>query len=412
MKLSNDFLTESNVRKIISDNGLDLLLSTSIINIKKKKDIVIVSPVGDLSEFKNFAKQLENSGINKIANFVFVYKKGLDFLCMNNLDALHIKERIPLGTSGAFFAAAYLGYLLNYNIIVVSDINAFINSKESFKKCAELAKKENKVVFPIGASDEDTNTQSIASYNVNGFAFYPHSVFENIGLHTPYFWRGGEDFEFLERLREGNVVLVNKNAYVHHRRAGFTIFHKMNEKRKFYPYVAGLMKAHLFLSLHNFYYNLIFLLWYLFYSFFADTFSDEELKETIRKVPSFSLFVPKKNGEDIFEIKKISKKAAYPSSWTLRFFHILKMILSLLLTKKARIYTDEIILKIPRWKLLVGLVKAALLIPWNFILALIALKNGREKARKFVYPVKPENAKKAIKMFANMINKDLSNIQN
>jgi len=400
----NDFLIEDKVSEIISTGGLDLLLSSFLLDIKKKRDVVIVCPVGDVDELKNFTDCMKNSGISKMANLIFIYKKGLDFVQLEDIDALHIKEKIPLGTSGAFFAAAYLGYLLDYDIIVVSDINAFIDSKESFKKCVELAKKENKVVFPVGASDEDIDPDQVASYNVNGFAFYPRSVLENIGFHTPYFWRGGEDFEFLERLKENGVVLLNKNAYVHHRRAGFSIFHKMNEKRKFYPYIAGLMKAHLFLSLNNFSYNLIFLLWYLFYSFFANAFDDEKLQQTLKKTPDFSLFVPaKKNEKPIFEIRKISKKAFYPSSWALRFLYMIIMIPSLLLTKKARMYTDEIILKIPRWKLMLGLIKATILMPFNFILALIALKKGREKARQFIYPVKPENAKEAIKIFANLI---------
>jgi len=382
-------------------------------NRRKKAEVALFCPVGDKNQLIEFLKVVRKLDYHDKIDYLFIYPRnfGIDpeDSIFDGLSIIHIEETLPVGTSGAFFCGSYFLYQEGYIFIIISDIDAVPNSKNMLTVLLAKAKGKDKVIIPSSYSSSDRNYQREMA-NINQWSIIPRAIFEKVGFYTPYFWRGGEDFEFLERLKKTNLVSVQRDIFIYHPHAGFTIFHKMNEKRKFYPYVAGLMKAYLFLSLHNFYYNLIFLLWYLFYSFFADTFSDEELKETIRKVPSFSLFVPKKNGENIFEIKKISKKAAYPSSWTLRFFHIVIMVLSLLLTKKARIYTDEIILKIPRWKLLFGLIKATILIPWNSILALIALKKGREKARQFIYPVKPNNAKEAIKIFADMINKNLYNM--
>jgi len=407
---NRNFLTDEKVSKVLSESGLDKLLSSFLINIKKRKEVVIVCPVGDLKELKIFSYYMKKTGIAELADMLFVYKKGLEFIELD-ADAIHIKEKMPLGTAGAFFAAAYAGYSLGYKIIVVADVNVFIDSKKSFSECVQLAKEGDAVVFPRCIPQEDLNPQKTVSYTgVNGFAFYPRAAFEKAGFHIPYTWRGGDDFELLDRLQKANLIHKNPNAYVTHPRAGYTIFHKIAEKKKFYPYVGGIMKSFLLSGKNSYLSYLKFILWYLFYSFFADVFFDRALTQAIVNAPNFSLFIPQQEDKESVQIKKIAAKGIYPLSLFLRFLQTIPMTFSLLLTKKARVYTDEIILKIPRWKLLFGLIKATILIPWNFILALIALKKGREKARQFIYPVKPNNAKEAIKIFADMINKNLYNM--
>jgi hypothetical protein len=398
------------IKTIIKKNNLDLIISSFQSNIKNKKDVIIVSPVGDIKDVKNFEKYLKKEGIDKLADLLFVYRYNLDFIS-HKTNSICVKEKFPLGTSGAFFLAACLGYLFNYKVIVVSDINAYIDSKKSFIECLNLALKEKKVVFPIGSASEDISSKNISSYNVNGFAFYPREIFNITGFHTPYFFRGGEDFEFLERIKKVNLLEVKNNVYVYHQRSGYSIFHKLISKRKFYPYIAGLMKAHVFLSSNYFKYNLIFLIWHSYYSFFADVFSDSDLKKTINTVKDFSLFVPKQNSNEWFEIKQIHKKANYPKSWLERFLITLKMILSLILTKKAVIYTDEVILKKSRINFISGLLKASLFILFNFIKALFDLFEAKKNAKKFSYPIKPENAPEAIKIYLQLIKENLENIK-
>ncbi len=406
MKLQeNDFLAEEKINEIISKNNLNLLTSSFLLNIKKRKNIVIVCPAGETEELKNFAKYLKNSGISSLADAIFVYKKGLDFVALDGISALHIKEKISLGTSGAFFTAAYLGYLLRYDIIVVADINVFIDSKKSFLECVELAKKENKVVFPLCIAPEDANPDVAKSYNVNGFAFYPRKVFEIAGFHTPYTWRGGEDFEFLARLATAGLVYVNKNAHISHSRAGYTVFHKMAEKKKFYPYMAGHLKAFLILAKRSLVYYIKFLLWFVFYSFFADVFSDRELFKTLGKSPYFLAFYPASQKEEGFEIKKVRQSGVYPYSSFLRFFMLPSILISLLLSKKAQVYTDEITSRASRRNILFGLFKAVFLMPWRLLQAVQALLLGRETSKTLIHPVKPENAGEAVKLFAGLLEK-------
>jgi len=395
--------------KIFKEN-LKMIISSYKSNIKKRKDIIIVSPVGDIKDLKNFEKYLKKEGIDKLADLLFVYKYNLDFIS-HKINSICVKEKIPLGTSGAFFLAAYLGYLFNYKVIVVNDIDAYIDSKKSFIECLNLALKEKKVIFPIVSALGDISPKNISSYNVNGFAFYPREIFNFIGFYTPYFFRGGEDFEFLERIKKENLLEVKDDVYVYHQRAGYSIFHKLNAKRKFYPYVAGLMKAHIFLTSNYFKYNLFFLIWYLYYSFFADVFSDSDLKKTINLVKDFSLFIPKENNNEWFEIKQIYQKANYPKTWLERFLITLKMILSLILTKKAVIYTDEVILKKSRINFILGLLKASLFIPFNLIKGVFDLFQAKKNAKKFPYPVKPENAPEAIKAYIQLIKENLENIK-
>ncbi|MEM3499678.1 MAG: hypothetical protein QXF35_01500 [Candidatus Bilamarchaeaceae archaeon] len=403
MKNNHDFLTEKKVSQILLDSGLDILLSSFSLNIKNMKDTVIVAPVGDIEELKNFVKYLKDTEINEVADVIFVYKHGLDFIPLN-LNALQIKEKIPLGTSGAFFAATYLGYSLGYEIIVVADINVFIDSKRSFLECRKIVKKENKVVFPVCISLEDANPDKALSYNVNGFAFYPRKAFGVVGFHLPYTWRGGEDFELLIRLGKANLIYINKNAYVVHPRAGYTIFHKMAEKRKFYPYIAGIMKSFILHSFSDLSAIAKFILWYVFYSFFADVFSDRELSKTLEKAPFFQFFYPALINNKILEIKRVKEKGFYPYSSILRFLLTPFLFISLFISKKATIYTDEIILKTSRFNIFFGLVKAIIFIPIRFLQSLKSLFIGRNTAKRLIYPIKPENAKEAIKIFSKIIN--------
>jgi len=408
----NNFITEYEVSEIISNSNLNLLLSSFLLNIKKKKDIVIVCPVGDVEELKNFAKYLKNSGISKLADVVFVYKKGLDFVPLEDISALHIKEKIPLGTAGAFFAAAYAGYSLGYKIIAVTDIDAFIDSKESFSECVKLAKKENKVVFPLCTSQEDSNPQKTVSYGVNGFAFYPRSVFEKAGFYTPYMWRGGEDYDFMSRLNKTGLLLPLTDIFIYHPRAGYTVFHKMAEKKKFYPYVAGLMKVFLFHSERSVFALLKFFTWFMFYAFFGDVFSDKDLLVMLSKCNQFTTEYNFTDQISKVEIKRVKERAAFPSSFFDKVLKEPKLLISLLFFKEARIYTDEIKLKISRVELFAGIIKALFLAPFRFVQAILAFIKWKKERRKVVYPVNVKNANEAIKIFADIVNKNLSNIQN
>jgi hypothetical protein len=383
-------------------------------NRRKKAEVALFCPVGDKNQLIEFLKVVRKLDYHDKIDYLFIYPRnfGIDpeDSIFDGLSITHIEETLPVGTSGAFFCGSYFLYQEGYIFIIISDIDAFPNSKNMLTVLLAKAKGKDKVIIPSSYSSSDRNYQREMA-NINQWSIIPRAIFEKVGFYTPYFFRGGEDFEFLERIKKENLLEVKDDIYVHHPRAGYSIFHKLNAKRKFYPYIAGLMKAHVFLPSNYFKYNLFFLIWYLYYSFFADVFSDSDLKKTINLVKDFSLFIPKENNNEWFEIKQIYQKANYPKTWLERFLITLKMILSLILTKKAVIYTDEVILKKSRINFILGLLKASLFIPFNLIKGVFDLFQAKKNAKKFPYPVKPENAPEAIKAYIQLIKENLENIK-
>ena len=373
-------------------------------NRKGKAKEVIFCPVGDKEQLKDFITNISKLDGYKDIDYFFLYKKGMQInpksKMFNGLSVIHAEEDLQIGTSGAFFVGSYALFNEGYEVIVISDIDAVSTSKQMLRILLQKARELQKVVAPLSKAKDEINESQC--YNTNQWGAFPRSVFETLGFYTPYTWRGGEDFDLKIRLEKAGLISISKDIFIYHQHSGYTIFHKIVEKKKFYPYVAGLMKAFLLQSQHDIKAAIKFLVWYLFYAFFADAFSDNDLVKTLKKSSDFLAFHPTNQKKEI-EIKKVRNKGVYLHSSSLRFLLTPAILTSLLLSKKALVYTDEIILQTSRINLLLGLIKATILIPWRILQAFSSLFSGIKTGKKLIYPVKPENAKEAIEIYKKMI---------
>ncbi len=374
-------------------------------NRKGKARDVLFCPVCDESQLRDFIATLKKLEGHKDLDCFFLYRKGMRINLksgiFDSLSALHAEESFPLGSSGAFFAGTYALFHEGYDVIVIADTDAVPSSKNILRVLLQKARELRKVVVPFNNPKE--NTAPAKTYVINQWGAFPRSVFEKVGFYTPYMWRGGEDYDFMLRLRNADLLLPLSEIRIYHPRAGYTVFHKMTEKKKFYPYIAGLMKAFLFHSERDAFAAVKFLAWYVFYAFFGDVFSDKDIFIALSNCNRFTTEYTFSDFSAKAEIKKIKEKAAFPSSFLDKVFKEPKLLLSLLVYKKARIYTDEINLKMPRIALLAGIIKGSVLLPFRFVQAGLAFMKWKQERKKVVYPVKPENAKEAIETYKRLI---------
>ncbi|MEM2954834.1 MAG: hypothetical protein QW625_02705 [Candidatus Nanoarchaeia archaeon] len=374
-------------------------------NRKGKADEVLFCPVSDehqLKEFITTIRKLEGYGT---IDYLFLYKKGFPINpkseLFDGLSAIHAEENIPLGSSGVFFVGSYALFQEGYKVIVIADIDAIPSSKKILSILLRRAYELQKVAVPLNNPKE--NIVPAKTYVTNHWGAFHRSVFEKVGFYTPYMWRGGEDYDFMLRLKEAGLLLLLEEIFVYHPRAGYTIFHKMAEKKKFYPYVAGLLKAFLFHSERNLLAGLKFIIWYVFYAFYGDVFSDSDMAMTLSKCNRFTTEYHFTDLTTKIEIKKIKEKAVFPSSFLDKISKEVRLLLSLLLSKRALIYTDEITLKISRAELLFGVVRGLLLLPFRFIQAFFCLMQWSRERKKVIYPVTTKNADEAIAIYEKLI---------
>lgn len=374
-------------------------------NRKGKAKEVLFCPVCDEIQLKDFITTLKKlEGHNDIDCF-FLYRKGMridpESGVFDGLSVLHAEERFPLGSSGAFFAGTYTLFHEGYDVIVIADTDAVPASKNLLHILLQKARALRKVVVPFNNPKE--NIAPAKTYVINQWGAFPRSAFAKAGFYTPYMWRGGEDYDLMLRLRNVGLLLPLNETFIYHPRPGYTIFHKMAEKKKFYPYAAGLMKVFLFHSGHDLGTAAKFLVWFVFYAFFGDVFSDKDIFMMLSNCNRFTTEYNFSNFSVKTEIKKVKERAAFPSSFIDKISKEPKILLSLLLTKKAEVYTDEIHLKISRIELLTGIIKGVSLLPYRFAQACLALMGWKQERKKVVYPVKPENAKEAIEVYKRLI---------
>lgn len=163
------------------------------------------------------------------------------------------------------------------------------------------------------------------------------------------------------------------------------------------------MKVFLFHSEFSFKSTLKFIVWYVFFAFFGDVFSDRDMVMTLTKCNCFIFNYSFTNPSNNIEIRRVREKAVFPSSLFNKISKDFLILFSLLITKKANIYTDEIILKMSRIELLFGIVKALLLLPLRFFQAQKALLDWKKERKKVIYPITLKNIKKAIKIYEKLI---------
>ncbi len=247
---------------------------------KPYKDIVIFSPVGDMAQLDGFAKHVKELGIDKDADFLFIYRQGLEYKDYG-LSALSFTEKMPIGTSGCFFAGQAMSYALGYETIVVADLDAFLDSKKTFDGMIAQAKQSGKAIVPLSKSPKEE--KPLPNYFVvNQWGVFPRAVFEKVGFEIPYTYKGGEDWEFSNRLKHYGQVNIYKDGHASHEKIGMGIKEKLKNPKKYYPYLKGLMIAFSVSWQYDWVSYLRFFAWFCYYNTYAIMLEDKALTKTVR----------------------------------------------------------------------------------------------------------------------------------
>ncbi len=362
-----------------------------------RRSIVVFSPVGNRAQLEAFVRHVKKLGIGNEADFAFLFRKGLS-APKTGLSELRFFEKTPLGTSGCFFAGQALCHSLGYKTIVVADLDAFLDSRRTFGSMVRMAGEEKCAVVPLSRAPG----KQLAAGNyfvMNQWGVFPREVFDEAGFAIPYTCRGGEDWEFSQRLKKQGKLEVYSEGSACHPRAGSTVYHKMANGAKFYPYVSGLMLAFLFSSSY-----LRYLAWWLYYSFIADSFSDPQMAEAVQcRRPSVAS--AKQGQPPRVLIRKASASVPVPS----RAIFIPASLLQLAFFSKAAYGQEEVLLKMPRWHLWLGMACAALLSPLRLVQGIGAVLAWQKERKNYPYPIMPSGVGKAAKAYLKQLKKAAGN---
>ena len=369
--------------------------------------VCVFAPVGDCAQLNVFLQQVERLGLDKReVDFLFIYR-DINDIQDTGLSALYFVEKHPIGTSGCFFAGQKLLYELGYSVIVSTDLDAELDCVETFDSIVALAMERKIAVFTRSIFNENTSKQ--IAYNVNDWAAYPREFFETVGFSNPYMWRGGEEYELLTRIQKKhrNKFMVHSGGYTHPF-VGFSIYHKLVERKKYYPYVSGILRAILFLSEYDKMALPKFVLWYTFYGFFADLLNDPTLKQILKTSGRFELLRTIDEMPVQFKIEKIKESGEFSNTSISRVVYLPFSLLALAVYGRYTLYTDRITLLTGKGSFILGLVKATLNAPFRACEAIKRISEWKSERKKVVFPIKPSNADEAELAYEKMINQKVA----
>ncbi|VVB58879.1 Uncharacterised protein [Candidatus Anstonella stagnisolia] len=355
-----------------------------------QKKIAIFSPIGDMSQFPLFLSQVKSLGLDKDADFIFIYRAGLQ--PVSGLAAVHAFERMPLGSSGCFFAGQMLAYELGYEVLVVADLDAMLDSRATFDSCVKIAS-GGMAAVPFSKAPQEARADPNYAV-VNQWGFFPRSIFESVGFEMPYTNKGAEDFEFRQRLQHAKKLVVFQGGFVTHEKTGMGIYPKFANRKKYFPYIAGLMKGYLFCSSYSPSFYFRYVAWHCYYAFFADVFLQAQLLRLLSNPFDLSAYAVADNEQQVFLLKKSGNAGALSTFLSL---------FALLLSKKAAAGGSEIRLAVSRPRFALLLAKAILFVPVRFVQALYSLAAQKQKASKLAFPITPQNAQAAAQSYAALL---------
>ncbi|VVB58875.1 Uncharacterised protein [Candidatus Anstonella stagnisolia] len=209
------------------------------VNGKRKHDVCVFCPVGELKFVAPFLEALEKQSFREF-DLLFVYRKGLAPANAKGFNALWVQEGGDYGTAGAFYLGQSFAYELGYEFVVLADIDAVVESQELIGKLVQAAKQDGKVHMPVILEPN----RKVGGENPNGFGCIPRGVFEKVGFSNPFFYRGGEDWDFVRRLRKAGLYVPEKNLVVIHPASGVGIFLDAQNSAKYATYYANGLKSY------------------------------------------------------------------------------------------------------------------------------------------------------------------------
>ena len=364
-----------------------------------KHSTALLVPAGDKEMLRSFVKILKKQTF-KDFDILFIYPQGAEFYSDKSLSIISAEEKIPLGTSGCFFAGQSLLYQEGYEIIVVADLDAIPSSPELLSVLVKDALEHKCVSIPLSkAPDKELSADY---YTINQYGAFHRSVFEKAGFATPYFWRGAEDWDLTERMKRLGLVRVVREVRVIHPFSGYTVFHKMENRSKFYPYLSSLMKSYLLLGGIG---NLFrYFAWYSFYRFFSIVFSDAELKQTLSSSASF--VIPEKIPPGPVSTKKTGDSAEIKRGYASRLLDSLAALLGLAFKGEAQLHNELVSVQPSfRPRLLPNMLLAFLLSALYPLEAFLLLLRWPAERRKVLYPIYPKDAGEAAQIYSVLLGK-------
>lgn len=363
-----------------------------------QKKIAIYCPVGSESELPGFFSHVKSLGIDSAADFVFILRGGLKLPSMP-LPAFCASEKHPLGTSGCFFAGQSLAYQLGYETMVAADLDAFLDSRETFDSLLSIAQKG---ACAVPLSKPPGGEGSRGYFVINQWGACPRSAIDAAGFVSPYNYRGGEDYEYALRLRKAGLLRVFTEGFSIHPREGSSIYHKSQQPKKYYPYVCGLMRAFLLSSSYDFSGLPKYFLWHAYYSFFADAMQDLQLHAAAREAGSFSAAFKFEDAPCIFSLEKNAGGSSFFSGFPPALFTPFSLA-SLLAAKGFSHHGERITLKASRLSLAFRIASALLLAPYRFLQSLGRAWAFLQLKKSVPFPPKPSNLQSVQQAYLGMV---------
>jgi len=369
---------------------------------RSNKSAIVFAPVGDLVQFEGFCSHIRKLGLDKEkeVDFLFICRTGIK-MPEQGFSAIYAYEKIPIGTSGAFFAGQAYGYLLGYETIIVADCDAFLDSKKTFDAMLAMSRREGKAVSAPTFADESQTVPNAT--NPNGWGFMPRQVFEKAGFSIPYTWKGGDDFEIAFRFGRAGLRAWYNEGKVFHPMSGYTIYHRIVHKKKYYPYACGIFKALLFIADYDKPSYLKYALWYAFNYFFATLLDEAGLKKIVQSSGRMTVYdKPDMAPNPNIAIEKGSMGREYSTAGHERYFFVPKSVLLLLVFGRCSVHDEAIVLRMPRVIFALRLLLACLLLPVALAGGLASIIRWQGERRKVIFPIKPNDLDAAEGIFARL----------
>ncbi len=364
---------------------------------KAKRKVALMSPAGNEKMLREFISIIKKQTF-KDFDILFISPKGANFYWDEELSIMNAEERYPLGTSGCFFAGQTFLYTEGYEVIVVADLDAIPSSESMLESLINEARASGKACMPISTPAESAVPEKM--FNVNQYGTYPREVFEKVGFANPFFWRGAEDWDLMQRLSSKGLIKVVEGVHVTHPTSGFTPYHKLANRKKFYPYLTNIMKAFLFGMKRDWRNSFNYLLWYIFYRFFSVLFADNALRDAVSRSSRFEI-PSAPQGEPAVIVEKVRSSGQFGRSLLSKLATNVRMLFEMILLGKTEVYTDRITVAPSfRSRLLPNAILALILVPLYFAECAAAIAEWGKEMKKVPYPVYPEGIGNAIETYA------------
>jgi len=145
---------------------------------------------------------------SKDFDIIIVYSNDTPF--MDDISALHVREKTDSGCSGAYYLGEKLALDEGYERIIIADDDCLPESDDLVEK---LLASDGDVVLP----DVRYGMRTVPGYLTYHYSCTKRHVFEKAGLTFLPFYYGVDDFELMERIMRSGFMLQRAETLASHR---------------------------------------------------------------------------------------------------------------------------------------------------------------------------------------------------